>query len=232
MYNKFSTEAINNRCNKMVTMREELKKDLSAHHVRLMQGNSKTGKTCFTVSLIPIADCTNCAGCKNDCYDIRNVCFQPSVQKTRAINSAIHKYDVERFWSEIDMQVKANFATLLRLNVGGDLTNKDFAYVAELGKANPRTDILFFTKNYDGINAFLDCNEFTSNVHPIMSAWVGTEMKNPHNLPESHVLWDDGTTTAPEFGAYYCSGNCAQCHFEGKGCWTLGKGSHVIFKAH
>ena len=75
MYNKLSTEAINNRCNKMVTMREELAKNLSAHHERLMQGNSKTGKTCFTVSLIPIADCTNCAGCKNDCYDIRNVCF-------------------------------------------------------------------------------------------------------------------------------------------------------------
>lgn len=232
MFKRFSDEAINKRVRQMVGMRKEIVKDLSSYHVKLMEGNRKTGVACFTVSLIPIADCANCAGCKHDCYDLRNVCFQKSVQNSRAVNSAIHKYDMARFWNEIDIQIKANFVTQLRINVGGDLTDDDFAYVADLGKANPRTDILFFTKNYDGINKFLDGNEFPFNVHPIMSAWVGTEMKNPHNLPESHVLWDDGTTTAPEFGAYYCSGNCTECHFEGKGCWTLEKGSHVIFKAH
>lgn len=232
MFKKFSDKAVSTRLNKMVEMREELKKELSSLHVTLMQGNSKTGRSCYTVSLIPIADCTNCAGCSHSCYDLRNVCFQNSVQKSRAVNSAIHKYDTKRYWDEINLQIKATFCTLLRLNVGGDLTNEDFAYVAKIGEENPRTDILFFTKNYDGINEFLDNNTFPSNVHPIMSAWIGTEMKNPHNLPCSHVLWDDGSTTAPNYGAYYCTGNCTECHFENKGCWTLKNGENVVFKAH
>ena len=140
--------------------------------------------------------------------------------------------DPKRFWDEIDAQVKANYVTELRINVGGDLTDDDFAYIAELGKRNPKTLILFFTKNYEGINAFLDECEFPENVSPIMSAWKNTKMENPHNLPCSHVLWEDGSTTAPEFGAYFCTGNCSECAFQERGCWTLKHGEHVVFKAH
>ena len=45
----------------------------------------------------------------------------------------------------------------------------DFAYVAELGRKNPRTMILFFTKNYKGINKYLTNNEFPENVKTLMS---------------------------------------------------------------
>lgn len=156
----------------------------------------------------------------------------PAVQNDRARNSAVHKADPERFWNEVDAQVKANYVTELRINVGGDLDDNDFAYVAELGRKNPKTMILFFTKNYQGINTFLDNNQFPENVKPIMSAWKDTEMDNPHNLPQSHVLWEDGSTTAPEYGAVYCGGNCSECAFKGEGCWNLKHGEHVIFKAH
>ena len=65
-----------------------------------------------------------------------------------------------------------------------------------------------------------------------MSAWENTEMDNPHNLPVSHVLYADGRTTAPEFGSYYCGGNCAMCKYNDEGCWTLKCGESVIFPAH
>lgn len=150
----------------------------------------------------------------------------------RAKNSVIHALEPERYWKEIDMQIKALFVHELRINVGGDLTEKDFEYLAKLGRSNPKTSILFFTKNYKGINNFLEHHRFPKNVHPIMSAWKGLEMDNPHRLPESHILYEDGTTTAPEYGAYFCGGNCSECHFNGEGCWTLKKGEHVVFKAH
>lgn len=232
MRKNMSFEAIMRRVKKMIEIREQYLKDIDNVHIKLQKGNTKTGQNCWTVSLIPIADCPNCTKCKYACYDICNVCFQPAVQNDRARNSALHKADPKRFWEEVDMQVKANFVTELRINVGGDLSDDDFAYVAELGKKNPRTMILFFTKNYKGINKYLTNNEFPENVKTLMSAWKNMDMKNPNNLPCSHVLWEDGTTTAPEYGATYCGGNCSECAFKGEGCWNLKKGQHVIFRAH
>lgn len=227
-----SWAAIAGRVDKMVKIRDKYMEDIDNVHIKLQKGNTKTGQNCWTVSLIPIADCPNCSGCKNACYDVCNVCFQPAVQNDRARNSALHKANPERFWNEVDMQVKANFVKELRLNVGGDLTDDDFAYVADLGRKNNKTLILFFTKNYKGINKFLKNNTFPKNVRPIMSAWIGMDMENPNHLPCSHVLWENGVTTAPDFGAHYCGGNCSECAFKGEGCWTLQKDEHVIFMAH
>lgn len=227
-----SNEAIENRIKKLIEKRNEMMNNIDNVHVKLQKGNRKTGSNCYTVSLAPIIDCSNCSGCKGQCYDIRNDVIYPQVIADRAKNSAIHKMQPNRYWHEIDQQIKANFVTELRLNVGGDLTDNDFEYVATLGKENPRTMILFFTKNYKGINKFLENNSFPENVKPIMSAWEGMEMDNPHNLPCSHVLYEDGRTTAPEYGAVYCGGNCSECAFNGDGCWNLKRGEHVIFKAH
>lgn len=212
--------------------RKEALKTASKMHVKLQRGNKKTGQNCWTVSLMPVIDCGNCKQCSHNCYDLKADLIYPAVIKDRAKNSAIHKVDPERYWAEIDAQVKANFVSELRINVGGDLSDDDFAYVAKLGRSNPNTTILFFTKNYKGINAFLDKHRFPKNVRPIMSAWENTPMQNPHRLPESHVLYEDGRTTAPEFGSVYCGGNCSECMFESKGCWVLKKGESVIFRAH
>lgn len=227
-----SKEAIEKRINKILAEREIRMANIEEQHVKLMRGNRKTGANCWTVSLAPIIDCVNCSGCSGQCYDIRNDVIYPQVVTDRAKNSAIHKADPKRYWKEIDEQVKENFVTELRINVGGDLSDDDFGYVAELGKRNPRTMILFFTKNYKGINKYLDNNAFPENVAAIMSAWDGMEMDNPHNLPCSHVLYEDGRTTAPKYGAVYCGGNCSECAFKGEGCWNLKNGEHVIFRAH
>lgn len=227
-----SKEAMEKRIDKILAEREIRMADVANQHVKLQRGNRKTGANCWTVSLLPIIDCLNCSGCAPQCYDLRNDLIYPTVIADRARNSAIHKLDPTRYWTEIDQQIKANFVTELRLNVGGDLTYLDFKMVKLIGELNPKTMILFFTKNYDGINKFLDEDSFPDNVKPIMSAWEGMERENRHNLPESHVLYEDGRTTAPEYGATYCGGNCSECAFEGKGCWNLKKGEHVIFRAH
>lgn len=223
---------IGNRVNQMLDLRKEFEKDLENIHVKLQQGNSKTGKNVYTVSLIPIADCTNCMECMRECYDIINVCFQPSVQKDRARNSAIHHMDIERFWQEVDYGIKANYVQTLRLNIGGDIIADDLPYINKIAKENPKCQILFFTKTYNAVNNYLDKNSFEPNIHCIFSAWKNTEMDNKHNLPVSHVLYEDGTTTAPEYGSHYCQGNCSGCFYNEEGCFTLKKGESVIFPAH
>ena len=224
--------AVNTRVRNLIQKRNEMESNVDKLHVQLRQGNRKTGVNCWTVSLLPVVDCCNCAECKYECYDIKSDMIYPNVVADRCKNSAIHKADIKRYWDEVDIQIKANFISELRLNVGGDLSNEDFSYVAELGRKNPKTMIMFFTKNYKGINLFLEQNEFPENVHPIMSAWENTPMDNPNNLPCSHVLYEDGRTTAPQYGAYYCGGNCSECAYKGDGCWNLKKGEHVIFKVH
>ena len=226
-------EVIIKRVQKMLGLRKEYEKDIDNVHVRLQQGNSKTGKSVYTVSLIPIADCGhNCKKCQKECYDVINVCFQPNVQQDRARNSAVHRLDIKRYWDEVSYGIKYNCVQALRLNVGGDICKEDLPLINKVAKENPRCDILFFTKSYEEVNEFLDSNEFEPNVHCILSAWKDTEMNNKHNLPMSHVLYVDGTTTAPEYGSYYCQGNCANCHYNDEGCFNLKKGESVIFPAH
>ena len=225
-------DAVQKRVRKLVEMKKAMREDVDSLHVKLQPGNRKTGTNCWTVSLLPVIDCKNCSECKWDCYDLKNDLIYPNVIYDRCKNSVIHQEDRDRFWSEIDTQVKANYVTELRLNVGGDLWDDDFKYVSELGKSNPRTMILFFTKNYTGINKFLENDSFPENVHPIMSAWCGMEMSNPHELPEAHVLYENGKTTAPSYGSYLCTMNCSECAFNRRGCWTLKQNEHVVFLVH
>lgn len=234
---RLSDEAMSSRLQKMIDLRNEWLKVIEEkgieyvlNDIRLQQGNDKTGQACWTISLIPIVDCPNCSECSKDCYDIRNDCWMPSVQNDRARNSAVHKVDPKAFWNRVDELVKENFVEQLRINVGGDLADYDFEYVNQLAKNNKGTDILFFTKNYNGINKYLDDNKFCKNVSPMMSRWPGMSCNNKHNLPQTHVLFADGTTTAPEFGATYCGGNCTECHFKKDGCWTTK--NDIIFLAH
>lgn len=228
----FTKDGFTKRVATINKARKDALKEVEVLHVKLQRGNTKTGPNCWTVSLLPVVDCGNCSKCKMNCYDLKADLIYPQVIADRAKNSAIHKKDPVRFWQEVNKQIEINFVRELRINVGGDLTDNDFTFVKELGEYNPNTDILFFTKNYKGINKFLDENEFTENVHPIMSVWPGMKFDNPHELPCAHLLYDDGSTTAPAFGAYYCQGNCSRCSFKGEGCWNLKKNEHVIFKVH
>lgn len=242
---RMSVKAIARRVKKMVDLRTEvIKNGVEKVHVRIQPGNSKTGKSVWTVSGIPIADCpAKCAridevdekgcvplgkgGCGfTGCYDIQNVCFQTTVQKDRARNSAIHMKDRERFWKEVEEQVVENKVEELRINVGGDLDYLDMLYINDMAQRQKGTDILFFTKDDDSLNKFLDTyGDFEGNVHYLLSAWIGMELKNPHNVPESHLIWEDGSTSLPEYAEHvsYCGGNCTECHKANAGCWKMRK---------
>lgn len=249
-------KAIKNRLDKMIYYRQQvvtavkelgyeyvlingvdLEDGIHINPVHLMKGNEKTGQQCWTISFIPIFDCVNCSGCYNLCYDIRNDCIYPSVLQARAINSALRELDPVRFWQRVGELVAENFVTELRINVGGDLRDEDFELVHYyIAMANPKCDVLFFTKNYKGINKWLDTNgnTYASNLHPLMSGWKGMKCDNKYNLPMSHVLFADGSTDnyCPTFGAHYCGGNCTECNFKSEGCWILKANEHVIFLAH
>lgn len=228
-----SMEFIIGRVKKMFDLRTEYMKDIDNVHVKLQQGNSKTGRSVYTVSLIPIVDCgKNCKECKKECYDIINVCFQPAVQNDRARNSAVHKMDIKRFWDEVSYGIKYNCVETLRINVGGDVCAEDLPLINKCAKENPKCELLFFTKSYEEVNEYLNNNTFEENIHCIMSAWENTKMDNPHNLPVSHVLYADGRTTAPEYGSIFCKGNCSYCKYNNEGCWTLKNGEAVVFPAH
>ncbi len=230
-----SMEVIIKRIKKMIEIKNQYLIRLQNGEnirVKVMDGNSKTGKNCRTVSLIPGHDCQNCKACLADCYDINNVCWQKAVMESRALNSAIHTYNIDKYWDDIELDIKYNYTTELRINVGGDSTYEDFLHIKEIAERNPKCDFLFFTKNYNDLNRFLDEYSFPSNVHDLWSRWIGLESNNYHNVPEAHVLKENGKTTAPEYGAVYCGGNCSECHFNCDGCWNLKEGESVIFREH
>lgn len=65
----------------------------------------------------------------------------------------------------------------------------------------------------------------------IMTRWRGLAMNNPFHLPEAHVKYRDGSTTASP-KAKPCGGNCTECAITDGGCWTLDYGEQVVFNEH
>lgn len=241
---RMSVDSIANRVKKMLEYRKEFLAHIDDVHIKPQKGNHKTGRSCYTFSMIPIADCpAKCMeenGCgKTGCYDVQNVCYQPCVQKDRARNSAVHMADPARYWKEIGDWCEVLSIDEARLNVGGDLTDDDFFYVRELGLAHPNTDFLFFTKNDDGLNKFLDVSDFPQNIHYLVSFWPGLCINNPHNVPEAHIVWADGSSTlpkdAPKQNVHLCDdadGNCSDCHSHNKNCWKMRKSDTVTGKQY
>ncbi len=120
-----------------------------------------------------------------------------------------------------------------RFHVSGDIPDADYLdRMIRIARRNPHCEILCFTKKYALVNAALDADPILpDNLHLILSAWRGLPMENPHRLPEAHVRYRDGTTTASP-DAVECGGNCTDCALTDGGCWTLGLGEQVVFNEH
>jgi hypothetical protein len=224
-------EAMKTRLAKMINARERFANDLDDMHVYISTGNRKTGFAVPSVSLIPVADCANCASCSRLCYDLRNDCIYNGVTDTRARNSAIARYDLKRYFYEISGACKA--FRFFRWHIGGDILN--YAYLLGMIQTaieNPQTTFLAFTKCYDLVNGYiLENGSLPSNLQVIFSAWPGATMANPYNMPTSSPVFADGSTAAPA-GAIECPGNCSACAVMGSGCWGLKAGEGVKFNAH
>lgn len=198
-------------------------------HISISNGNMKMGKI-PSVSLPSILTCRQC-DCQKKCYAAKIERLRPSVRKAYGTNLHVLKTEPDTYWREVEAAVM--MSRFFRFHVSGDIP--DMSYLIRMvGVATRQThcQILCFTKKFELVNAFLDSGAaIPANLHLIFSGWTGLKMQNPHNLPEAHVKFKDGTTTArPD--AIPCSGNCANCAITDGGCWSLQNGQQIVFKEH
>lgn len=224
-------EAMQTRLAKMINARNEYAANIDEQHVYISSGNRKTGFSVPSVSLIPVADCSNCSGCSRLCYDLRNDCIYNGVTDTRARNSAIARTQIDRYFQEIKQACRA--FRFFRWHIGGDILNAAYLLgMIETATACPHCTFLAFTKRYDLVNAYIqDGGEIPANLQLIFSAWPGMELNNPFNFPVSSPLFIDGSHAAGS-NPISCPGNCSNCAVMGSSCWTLKKGQGVTFAAH
>ena len=200
-------------------------------HVCISKSNIKLGMI-PSVSLPTIVTCSPlaCKFCGKKCYARKMCKLRPSVNESYENNLDILLNDKDKFWREVSGSMA--LTTYFRFFVSGDIYDKDFLENMVLcAKKNKHCNILCFTKKYSLVNEYLEHHRLPKNLHLIFSVWKGLECFNTNNLPEAHVFYKDGTTTAKD-GAKYCSGNCTECAVENKNCWTLKKGEQILFREH
>ena len=197
--------------------------------VKISKGNSKLGAI-PSVSLPSIKTCRNCA-CQEKCYAQKLERLRPSVKNAYEHNLGVLLSDPTTYWREVEASVM--MSRFFRFHVSGDIPNAAYLEnMAAVAGRNSHCEILCFTKRYEMVNEFIQKNgELPSNLHMIFSGWVGLDMANPFSLPEAHVRYRDGSTTARE-DAIECGGNCTECALTEGGCWNLQKGQQVIFNEH
>ena len=199
-------------------------------NVKISQGNSKLGSI-PSVSLPAGTTCRSDCECKSKCYAMKIERLRPVVRQAYQSNLELLHNSPEIYWREIEASIM--MSRFFRYHVSGDIPNSEyFMHMVNIAIRNQHCQMLCFTKKYDIINEFLDAGEtLPGNLHIIMSAWRGLEIENPYGLPEAHVAYSDGTTTAHD-DAKKCGGNCTECAVTNEGCWTLQNGEQVVFAEH
>ena len=197
--------------------------------VKISKGNSKLGAI-PSVSLPSIKTCRNCA-CQEKCYAQKLERLRPAVRNAYQHNLEVWIKDPETYWREVEASIM--MSRFFRFHVSGDIPSfKYLINMVEIARRQPHCEILCFTKKYNLVNELIEQgDELPSNLHMIFSGWVGLEMANPFSLPEAHVRYRDGSTTARD-DAIECSGNCTECALTEGGCWNLQKGQQVVFNEH
>ena len=199
--------------------------------IKISPGNIKMGSI-PSVSLPAGVTCRKNCLCYPKCYAHKIERLRKSVREAYESNYRLLIEDPDTYWREVNATVMLN--RYFRFHVSGDIVDMDYLEnMVKVAKENPHCQILCFTKQYELVNEWLDNNEegFPSNLHIIFSVWDGMECPNPHNLPEAHVRYRDGHTTARE-DAYECGGNCSDCAVVECGCWVLENGEQIIFNEH
>ena len=198
--------------------------------VSISEGNIKMG-TIKSVSLPAYTTCRHDCECAKICYAMRGRYTFDNVKESIERNLRILKNNPDQYWAEVNDALLLN--RYFRFHVSGDIPNRKYLEkMVEAARKNSATQILCFTKKYELVNKFIaDGNEIPENLHLLFSKWRGLEMPNPYQLPEAHVFFKDGTTTAsPE--AKPCGGHCINCVKKDAGCWTLKRGEQVVIIEH
>ena len=197
--------------------------------VSISKGNSKMGEI-SSVSLPALVTCRPNAPCFKECYAKKLEVLRRNVRNAYQNNWEIYKTNPDEYWKAVTNEIA--LSRFFRFHVSGDI--QDYGYFVQMIKiANkyPHCEILCFTKQFEIVNDVLNNVVLPSNLHLIFSGWEGLEMDNPHNLPEAHVIYKNGKTTArPD--AKMCEGNCATRARSNGGCWSLKLGEQVMFHKH
>lgn len=198
-------------------------------NVSISNGNSKMGAIA-SVSLPSGITCKAC-DCEKKCYARRIERLRPSVASAYQRNFEIMRNDPTTYWREVEAAIM--MSRFFRFHVSGDIPSYDYLkQMVEVSKRNEHCEILCFTKKYELVNKYIsEGGTIPDNLHMVFSGWRNLTMDNPYNLPEAHVRYRDGSTTARN-DAQDCGGNCTECARTSGGCWSLTKGEQVIFNEH
>lgn len=197
--------------------------------VSISHGNSKMGDI-SSVSLPSRVTCPHC-GCWFECYANKLERIRPSVAKAYKNNLEVLQKDPDTYWREVEAAIMTS--RFFRFHVSGDIPDENYLQnMVKIATEQRHCEILCFTKRYEMVNDFLRSGgKIPENLHIVFSGWVGLEMANPFLLPEAHVRYKDGSTTA-RADALECGGNCTDCARTDSGCWTLKSGEQVVFDKH
>ena len=197
--------------------------------VSISKGNEKLGSI-QSVSLPSVVTCRVC-DCSKKCYARRIERRRKSVRNAYQNNLTILRTEPAVYWREVEAAIM--LSRYFRFHVSGDIPDEAYLkHMLDVAERNSHCHILCFTKRYEMVNSHLASGgTIPDNLHIIFSAWVGLKMDNPFFLPEAHVRYRDGSTTASE-AAKECGGNCTECAITDDGCWTLRCGEQVIFDEH
>lgn len=185
-------------------------------NVKISKGNSKLGAI-PSVSLPAGKTCRNDCECSNKCYAKKLERLRKTVREAYQHNYDLLNNKPDVYWREVEASIM--MSRFFRFHVSGDIPDEDYLiHMIEIAQRNPHCEILL---SYP----------IPVNLHLILSGWVGFKMENPFNLPEAHVRYRDGTTTARD-DAVECAGNCTECAITDGGCWSLRSGEQVVFNEH
>lgn len=197
--------------------------------LKVSPGNIKMGSI-PSVSLPAGLTCRPGCTCIDKCYARKIERLRPTVRNAYLSNYNLLQEDEDTYWEEVEKSVKTS--RFFRFHVSGDIPDVMYLYrMIDVANNNPECQMLCFTKQYEMVNEVAERTYIPPNLHLIMSAWRGIEMKNPFRFPEAHVIYRDGFTTASD-NAIPCGGNCTECATTDGGCWALKNGQEVVFHEH
>lgn len=193
-------------------------------------GNIKMGAI-PSISLPAIKTCREDAPCTKECYACRMEKRCKNVRNAYQNNMDLFMDNPESFKMQA---IGAAFTTrYFRWHVSGDILNTEYLeMMVEVAQTCKETNFLAFTKKFELVNQYIaDGGVIPENLQIIFSGWRGFKLDNPYHLPEAHVLYKDGTTTAPT-NAKVCGGHCYDCICQGVGCWELKEGEAIVLREH
>lgn len=199
-------------------------------NIKISPGNAKLGAV-PSISLPSGVTCRGDCECAKHCYAKRLERLRPNVLAAYRCNYDLLRTDPVVFWRETEAAVM--MSRFFRFHVSGDIPDGQYLqHMVDIARRSPHCRILCFTKKYDIVNGYIRQHGFPpENLLLIFSAWRNLPMDNPYNLPEAHVRYRDGSTTASA-AARPCGGNCTECALTDGGCWSLHKGEQVVFDEH